>query len=424
MPRSLTSYWRIALLLAGTGLYFFANIQRVAIPGAIFNTLQGELNVSASWITGLGAAFMYVYALNQFVIGFLVERYGGRRVILFGSLVFCAGSILFPLSHSLFLLYLSRGLVGFGASALYLSLVQETRQAFRNGHFPFALSAVIFTGYAGGIMANAPFVIGAECIGWRNLLLVIASCSLLCWLLFAVACGMAGLPGATSGDERFCPSFRSCLDILRRPDNRIMCLCVGIHFGLYYVIQTVIGKKFLEDFLGLSSARAAWILSLMAVLAALSGFAFALLSKLLGGRERMFICMAGCLSTLVFLGLVIMTGLDIRNMAPAVCLCALATVASLSSIAIPVLYATNEPSQAGLAICLLNFSLYFFVALFGNAVGLLLNCFESEALGSSRIYSRTAWLAVFSALLFFAFVVMLFSFCLTQRHKPSSSLRP
>ena len=28
------------LLLCGTGLYFFANLQRVAIPGTVFNLLQ------------------------------------------------------------------------------------------------------------------------------------------------------------------------------------------------------------------------------------------------------------------------------------------------------------------------------------------------------------------------------------------------
>ena len=45
-------------------LYFLANVQRVAIPGTVFNLLQERLQVSAPWITGLGSAFMYVYALN------------------------------------------------------------------------------------------------------------------------------------------------------------------------------------------------------------------------------------------------------------------------------------------------------------------------------------------------------------------------
>ena len=45
------------LLICGTGLYFFANLQRVAIPGTVFDQLQGNLHASAPYITALGASF-------------------------------------------------------------------------------------------------------------------------------------------------------------------------------------------------------------------------------------------------------------------------------------------------------------------------------------------------------------------------------
>ncbi|MEX2606120.1 MAG: MFS transporter [Kiritimatiellia bacterium] len=383
------------LLIAGTGLYFLANVQRVAIPGSLFSELQSELGVSASWITGLGASFMYVYALNQFVVGFLIERCGGRRVILIGAGLFCAGAILFPLAHSLLLFYLSRALTGFGASALYLSLVAETRRTFRESCFPIALTVVIFTGYAGGIMAGAPFVIAAGEIGWRPLLLVLGAVGVLCWLLFATACGLDRARAETGrGDARF--SLRPFIDLLRLSNNRTVCLCAGLHFGLYYVLQTVIGKKYLEDFLGISSTRAAWVLSLMAILAALSGFVPVLLHRLTGARIKFFIIGAGGMSVFVSGGLVVLTGLGVRSPAVAVFLCLLAVTASLSPIMIPLLYRTNSPERAGLAVCLFNFSLYVFVALLGNAAGLLLGCFEPELRDSVLVYGREAWIAIFA----------------------------
>ena len=119
------------LILSGTGLYFFANIQRVAIPGAIFDLLQEDLHLSAPGVTALGSVFMYVYALNQLLIGLFVSRYGGRRVILPGALLFCLGSLLFPLSSGGWL-YVSRALTGFGASSLYLALIDETIRACRS----------------------------------------------------------------------------------------------------------------------------------------------------------------------------------------------------------------------------------------------------------------------------------------------------
>jgi MFS family permease len=55
---------------------------------------------------------MYVYALNQLLIGLLVDRYGGGRVIAVGAVFFCLGSVLVPFSHSLTMLYISRALLG------------------------------------------------------------------------------------------------------------------------------------------------------------------------------------------------------------------------------------------------------------------------------------------------------------------------
>ena len=259
------------MLLCGTVLYFFANVQRVAIPGAVFNLLQEQWNVSAPYITGLGSAFMYVYALNQLFIGLLVDRYGGVRVIAAGALLFCTGSILFPLSDSLGLLYFSRALTGLGASALYLSLIKETMRLFER-NYNIVLSLIIMIGYAGGIMANAPFVAGVEAIGLRKMLLLTGGVSILFYLLFLGTGATMKLPRI----RRDVPvSFRKFGTVLKCRHNRDLFLFSGVNFGLYYVLQTVIGKKFLEDFCAMESESAAWVLSLMGMI-----------SRTLGGSVR------------------------------------------------------------------------------------------------------------------------------------------
>ena len=98
----------IVLVVLGAILYFMANLQRVAVPGAFFGVLQQDLQTSAQCITALGAIFMYIYALGQLVIGVLIARYGGFRVVTVGALLFFTGSLMFPFSHALSLLYISR----------------------------------------------------------------------------------------------------------------------------------------------------------------------------------------------------------------------------------------------------------------------------------------------------------------------------
>ena len=67
----------LTLIILGTVFYFVANFQRIAVPGAIFDILEQELNVGAPQITAFGAIFMYVYAFTQLLNGIFVDRYGG-----------------------------------------------------------------------------------------------------------------------------------------------------------------------------------------------------------------------------------------------------------------------------------------------------------------------------------------------------------
>lgn len=280
---------RMLLIVSATLLYFFANIQRVAIPGAIFDLLQADLHLSAPRVTALGSSFMYVYALNQLAIGVLINRYGGRRVITAGGLLFCIGSRLFPCSSAPFTLYFSRGLTGLGASAIHLSLIDEIIRTYRK-NYTIAISLAIMAGYAGGIVANAPFVAGVHLLGWQTLLKLIAALSIGCDFCFLAA----GTGRKTSrGCRRGTGVSTTFKRVLALRHNRELFLFSGINFGLYYVLQTVIGKKFLEDFCRFQPEPAAWLLSLTGAISVLSGVLFAVLSRLTGNHRRLVCRAAG-----------------------------------------------------------------------------------------------------------------------------------
>ena len=391
----------IGLLTCGTALYFFANIQRVAVPGSIFDLLQSELKVSAPYITALGSAFMYVYALNQLLIGLLVDRYGGARVMAIGSFFFCCGSVLFPFSQSLFMLYFSRAMIGLGASSIYLSLVNEVMRYF-NKNFTIMLSVVILVGYLGGIMANAPFVAGVGLLGWRMRLKLVALASIVFYLLFLVA----EKASAARPAQRIPFRLQRFATLLKKRHNRDLFLFSGLNFGLYYVLQTVMGKKFLEDFCLMSNDRAALILSVMAITSAFSGLISAVLSRLANNRRQIFVRISGLMCGSVFL---VITGLvlfEIRTPWIALFLCLLAFTASTSSIAIPLLRETNEPETVGAAVSFMNFCFYISVALFGNAVGFLMNLFKPEPRNGLLIYSAHSYLAVFGFLFILSCLVV------------------
>ena len=397
------------LLLCGSILYFFANVQRVAIPGSIFDELQKSLNVSAACITNLGSAFMYVYALNQLVIGLLVDRFGGCRVIATGALLFCIGSAVFPFSDSLFMLYFSRAIVGLGASAVYLSLVKETARTFTR-NFTVMLGLLVLIGYTGGIMANAPFIAGVQIVGWRMMLKIIAAATFLAYLIFVGIKFTLKMPAIQNVPFSFTPF----LELLKRRHNRSLFLFSGINFGLYYVLQTVIGKKFLEDFCFMGEVRAAWILSLLGVLSATSSFFAASLSRLLGNRRRLFVRTAGLGCILSFLALLLAIGFDCRTQWIALFFCTLTITANVAPVTISLLRETNLPNVVGVSVSFMNFYAYITVAILGSLTGILMDLFPPVLKDSVHIYGRNSYLVVFTFLFLLSCVVVYNSFRLRE----------
>ena len=150
------------LLLFISFIYFFANLQKVLVPGATFNELQSLFRLEdAAPVTRLGSAFMYVYAFMQLVAGVLADRYSGRRVIAVGGVFFCAGALLSAWPASLGLLVAGRVLTGLGAAAVYLSAVKEIG-SHSPEHLPVLVGVLIVIGYSGGIAGTTPFIAGVH----------------------------------------------------------------------------------------------------------------------------------------------------------------------------------------------------------------------------------------------------------------------
>lgn len=388
--------FHLSLILLGALFYFIANFQRIAIPGAVFDILEQELNVTAPYITAFGAIFMYIYAFNQLVIGVLVDRFGGLRVILAGAIVLAIGCLLFPLSSSLPLMYFSRALIGFGGSTFYLSLIKELKNIFSDKDFGLAISVMLFIGYAGGIAANAPFVMAMQYVGWREILLIIAGVVIISVIAFFAVIQKLPLPKINKNVKIRTLPFRL---VLHKRHNRNLFSFACCNFGISYVIQTIIGKKFLEDFCVYSSQKAAVVLSIMAIVAAAFNIINASVCKMCHNHRVMFLKGASVVTFLCLLSVCIMIFLDIKSIAIAVIFCILAGNASLTSLLVPVLHLTNRKMVSTTAVSIMNFCFFMMVGFLGTATGFLLNVFEPTRVGNVLVYCNNSYLLLFGVFL-------------------------
>ena len=382
----------LLLIFLGAFFYFLANFHRIAIPGAIFDLLQQELKLSAPYITTFGAIFMYIYAFNQLVIGVMVDRFGGLRVMLTGGIILALGSLLFPLTSNILVMYFARALLGLGGSMFYLSLIREIRECVSDKDFGIAISIMLFVGYAGGIAANAPFVFALRYMNWRELILIIAGVTLIAVTIFYLIVKKATLPEINKNVKMRTLPFRL---VLHKKHNRNLFSFACCNFGISYTIQTIIGKKFLEDFCYMTTSKSAMILSIMAVIAAIFNIINASLCKICHNHRVRYLKNASVITFISLLIICICLFFNIRTSLIAIIFCVLAGNASLTSILVPVLHLTNRKMFSGTAVSIMNFCFFMMVGFLGTATGFLLNVFKPEKVGDILVYSEKSYLAVF-----------------------------
>ena len=386
----------LILIYIGTLFYFFANFHRIAVPGAIFDLLGSELNVTAPYITTFGAIFMYVYAFTQLINGVLVDRFGGFRILFTGGVILTLGALLFPLTSNLFIMYLSRGLIGIGSSMFYLSLIKELRDVVPEKDFGMAISVMLFIGYTGGIFANAPFVYAMRYASWREILFILALITLIAVVVFLVLLTKVRLPKVNKQVKMRSLPFKL---VLHKRHNRNLFSFACCNFGIFYAIQTIIGKKFLEDFCLMSVSKSSLVLSSMAIIAAIFNIVNAYVCKLNHNHRVKFLKHASVITFCSLLVICTCLVFDMRTSFIACVFCILSANASLSAILVPVLHLTNRKLISGTAVSIMNFCFFIMVGILGTLTGFLLNIFEPVIKGNVVVYTNSSYLLVFGMFL-------------------------
>lgn len=407
------------LLFLGAILYFFTNMQRVAIPGAIFNELQSGLSLTAAQVTSFGAVFMYIYAVSQLFVGLLTDSIGGVRVLLIGAILFSIGSILFPLAPNLTLLYISRGFVGFGASMFYVSLVQIAARAFPK-QFTVLMGWFLFSGCVGAIAANSPFVACVHKIGWQKTLLVIGIVTAFTGILVIVT----GLFQPKSKMQKIRFDLSIFPRVLKNRSNILAYLSLGVCFGIYYVIHTAVGMKFLEDFYRMESSRAAAILSGMGFMSAASSFLCVYICRMIQGRCKPFFLISAIMTTLSTLLIAVFIFFEIRSFLIIVLFLILSFVCNIAPINLTLLRNMNSSESLGTAVSCGNCFAYLMVASLGSLSGFFMDLFPPTMKDGAAVYGNMSYLTLYLFLFLVSLPALYSSIQLPETgNKPHTSER-
>jgi MFS family permease len=366
-------------------LYFFSYFQRIGVPGMIFDEIQIDLGLTASGVALLGATYLYVYGGMQYFVGIISDRYGFARVFFVGSIAMAVGSILFPLCHSIPLLYTARAIIGVGSSLLFICMAKAIAHFFDLRYFAIMLSIAQFLGFFGGLTATYPLAALTHAIGWRKSLLLAGVVTVVLTLILTWILRRRNLLAPVPAKP---VALKLIKQVVRLKELWKLTCAGSITFAIYFVAQATIGKKLLADCFKLTTSESAGFMFVMlsvSIFATLcSGFAL----KFFKQRYRPLLLLGWFINALCCAGLIIALCPGVHSLTLVkICYLGLA----IASFAGPI-YTTGvttfcSTESLGTAISVLNGTLYIVISIMANGSGVILDIFQKEA-----IYTPTAWI--------------------------------
>jgi hypothetical protein len=227
---------------------------------------------------------------------------------------------------------------------------------------------------------------------------------------------LRGLTHFQPASRRF--SLWPLWEVLLNRRSRCLLAVSLINYPSYFVMQAAIGKKFLQDYAGMTSARGAtFTMAMMATSAGLMLAAGPLL-RLTGNRRKPHLLMNSV--ALLAANLALVAGVLLE--APAwhflLCYGMLAASTAAAPAGNAAMKELNRPSAVGAAIAMYNGLAYAGVALLVSFSGIVLDLFRNQAvvLDNAVRYPPTAYATLFASLAVLSVVSLVLACFVPETH--------
>lgn len=144
--------WSLAILF-----YFYEFFLGVFL-GTIAPDFMKSMHLNAEEFSFIGSAYYITYSIMQTPVGVLVDRYGARRLLAIAAFLYTLGVFCISFAHSFYSAFLSRMMMGLGASFAFVSLLVLALNWFPRRQFGLFAGLAQFLGAVGPILAGAPLV--------------------------------------------------------------------------------------------------------------------------------------------------------------------------------------------------------------------------------------------------------------------------
>jgi MFS family permease len=234
---------------AAAFFYFFELFVRV-MPGTMLQRMQAHYEVSSVTFGVASGIYYYIYAPMQIFAGILLDRLGGRHVMLPASIIVALGCacILLPW-NSIGLFAMSRLLTGFGSAFGFIGVMYLATVWFHSERLSFVSGLTTAIGFLGAILALEWIPHLANSYSWQNCWLGASIFGILAFIILYICIPPTPIwerERQKAHFEEFAPShaFTGFLTVIRNKQTWLL----GIIGGILYMPTTVFGDLWGKDY--------------------------------------------------------------------------------------------------------------------------------------------------------------------------------
>ncbi len=392
--------------------FFFAiYIIRVS-PSILTPTLMQLFHCDALTIGAFSGFFYYPYIAMQIPVGLMMDVYSPKKIMVFSILTCLLSTLLFATMTTINMGYLSRFIMGFGASFAFVGSLRIAALWFQPKQFAFLAGVSQSMGMLGAMIGQGPIGIVYQWFGWR---LVIWAMVVVFFLIALLMMYLFKMPQTTtSSTPAKIKPWSAILTILNNKQTWYNCLFIGLVYGPTACFGEQWGASFLSQHQGISIDAAGQETGLMFIGIAIGCPLMGWLSDYI--QRRLIIMQIGVLGCLISLSLIIYGSelpghwvFDTTNYGLLLFVYGIANSCIVASYAFA--SEINPPHLTGIALGITNMACVILGALMIPLVGFVLDATSSSAmLQSMPSFSSKGYQIAFAALpigLALAFLVSL-----------------
>jgi len=153
--------------IVSLGVYVLAVFHRSSLGVAGLLATE-RFDITATQLAFFTVLQLLVYAAMQVPVGVLLDRYGGRALLVTGLAMMTAGQLAFAFATSFPLAVLARAVLGAGDAMIFVSALRLVTVWFLVRQAPLIVQLTGLTGQLGGIVAAAPLTLALNHFGWTK----------------------------------------------------------------------------------------------------------------------------------------------------------------------------------------------------------------------------------------------------------------